>query len=193
MERFDFYFSFYGLVLGLSVAQVAGGLANAVGSRKAIRLGWLTPLLALFVLLDLASFWVQAWRIRQYVVISYASIFIGLAVALAYYISAALIFPRQSADWPDLDEHYTAHKRQVLAGVLFANSVVTALSVALRPDVVLGDLLTPDYILFYVAIIALLFTRSKRLDAALLSALIAYYIVGATSGRFDAGLPPGSL
>ena len=193
MERFDFYFSFYGLVLGLSVAQVAGGLANAVGSRKAIRLGWLTPLLAFFVLMDLASFWVQAWRIRQYVVISYASIFIGLAVALAYYISAALIFPRQSAEWPDLDEHYTAHKRQVLAGVLFADSVVTALSVMLRPEVVLSDLLTPDYSLFYVPVIALLFTRWKRVDAALLTTLILYYIVGAASGRFDAGLPPGSL
>ena len=125
--------------------------------------------------------------------ITYASIFVGLAVALAYYISAALIFPRVSADWPDLDEHYTAQKRQVLAGVLFADGVITALSIALRPEVVLGDLLTPDYLLFYLPLIALLFSRWKRVDAALLITLIVYYLLGAASGRFDAGLPPGSL
>ena len=64
------------------------------------------------MLLDIASFWIQAWRIRQHVVITYPAFFIGLAVALAYYISAALVFPRQLSEWIDLDEHYAAHKRQ---------------------------------------------------------------------------------
>lgn len=188
IERFNFYFSFYGLVLGLSVAQVAGGLANAIGSRKAVRLGWLTPLLATFLLLDISSFWVQAWRIREHVIITYPSIFLGLAVALAYYISAALVFPRESSEWSDLDEHYAAHKRQVLAGVLCANVVVTALSIALRAEINIADLLTLEYFLYFVPLIALVFTRWKRVDAALLLALIVYYIAGAASGRFDAGL-----
>lgn len=185
-------FFLYGLVLGLSVAQVAGGLTNAVGSRKAIRLGWLTPLLAGFVLLDISSFWIQAWRIRQHVVITYPAFFIGLAVALAYYISAALVFPRQLSEWTDLDEHYTAHKRQVLAGVLFANVVVTALAVAFRPEV-WASVFGLEFILFYVPVLILLFTRHKRLDAVLLGALVIYYLAGAATGWFDRGISPASM
>ena len=60
MTGFELYFSFFGLLLGLSVAQVANGIGHAVVARKTITLGVLTPLLAVFVLLDIASFWV--WR-----------------------------------------------------------------------------------------------------------------------------------
>ena len=171
---------------------MAGGLANAVGSRKAIRLGWLTPLLAGFVLLDISSFWIQAWRIRQHVVITYPAFFIGLAIALAYYISAALVFPRQLSEWTDLDEHYTAHKRQVLAGVLFANVVVTALAIAFRPEV-WASIFGLEFILFFAPVVILLFTRHKRLDAALLSGLIIYYLAGAASGWFDSGVSAANL
>lgn len=58
---FEFFFSFYGLLLGLSAAEVAKGLANALGARERIRIGWLTPMLAGFLLLDIASFWLFAW------------------------------------------------------------------------------------------------------------------------------------
>ena len=179
-------------MLGLSVAQVAGGLANAVGSRKAVRLGWLTPLLAGFVLLDISSFWIQAWRIRQHVAITYPAFFTGLAVALAYYISAALVFPRQLSEWTDLDEHYAAHKRQVLAGVLFANLVVTTLAVTFRPEV-WASVFGLEFILFYAPVVVLLFTRRKRVDTLLLSALIIYYLAGAATGWFDAGVSPANM
>ena len=56
MSAFEFFFSFYGLLLGLSVAVIATGLATAIQHRKKIRIGWLTPLLALLVALDVASF-----------------------------------------------------------------------------------------------------------------------------------------
>ncbi|WP_167309524.1 hypothetical protein [Brevundimonas naejangsanensis] len=56
LNAFEFFFSFYGLVLGLSVAVTATGLATAIQHRKKIQIGWLTPLLALFVCLDIASF-----------------------------------------------------------------------------------------------------------------------------------------
>lgn len=34
MDSFSFYLSYYGLILGLSVAQVASGLLNAIGARQ---------------------------------------------------------------------------------------------------------------------------------------------------------------
>jgi hypothetical protein len=191
MDRFEFYFSFYGLLLGLSVAEVAGGCANALGARKAIRLGWLTPLLAIFVLLDISSFWIQAWRVRHQAAITYPAIFIGLAVALAYYLAAALVFPRQLSEWSDLDDHYAAHKRHVLGGVLFANTVVMAVAIAYRPEI-FAQLGSAQDILFYGPLTALLFTRSKLVDAALLVALILFYLAGAATGWFDAGVSPVS-
>ena len=145
------------------------------------------------MLLDISSFWIQAWRIRQHVVVTYPAFFIGLAVALAYYISAALVFPRQLSEWSDLDEHYAAHKRQVLAGVLFANLVVTGLAVTLRQDLeVWANFLEPTYVLFFVPLIALLFTRRKRIDASLLAGLIIYYIAGAMTGWFEVGVSPAN-
>lgn len=191
MDRFEFYFSFYGLLLGLSVAEVAGGCANAVGARKLIRLGWLTPLLAIFVLLDISSFWIQAWRVRHQAAITYPAIFIGLAVALAYYLAAALVFPRQLSEWSDLDEHYTAHKKHVLGGVLFANLVVTGIAIAYRPEII-GQLGSAQDLLYFSPLIALFFTRRKLIDAALLAALIIFYIAGAATGWFETGVSPTS-
>ena len=47
---FDFVFSLFGLRLGLSLAEVLGGLARTLKQRKSVRLGWLTPLLGLMVI-----------------------------------------------------------------------------------------------------------------------------------------------
>ncbi len=57
MSAFEFFFSFYGLVLGLSVAVIATGVARAFKHRKTVRVGWKTPMLAAFVALDIATFW----------------------------------------------------------------------------------------------------------------------------------------
>lgn len=106
MDEFGFYFSFFGLLLGLSVAEAANGLANAIANRRKIAMGILTPLLALFVLLDISSFWLIAWVNREHAIISWTTIFCGLAVAITYYLSAALIFPRSGQKYTSLDDHY---------------------------------------------------------------------------------------
>lgn len=67
MDQFSFYFSFLGLLLGLSVVEAANGLANAIANRRKTTMGILTPLLALFVLLDILSFWLIAWVNREHI------------------------------------------------------------------------------------------------------------------------------
>lgn len=61
MSNFDFVFTLFGLLLGLSLAEVLGGFGRALQKRRKVRIGWLTPLLGLVVLLDVSSFWLVAW------------------------------------------------------------------------------------------------------------------------------------
>ena len=45
MSAFEFFFSFYGLILGLSVAELLGGFARTLNRNPRPRFGLLTPLL----------------------------------------------------------------------------------------------------------------------------------------------------
>ena len=186
MSDFEFYFSFYGLLLGLSVAEVATGFLNAVGTRRATRVGWLTLMLATFIFLDISSFWIYAWGIRESLTVGWATVFGGLFVALAYYLAAGLVFPRQIVEWPDLDEHYWAHKRFVIAGILVANTVVFGQTLMVR---------APAYdfafwfgqATYWPPLLALLVSRNAKADAiALVIAILGYLALtilpGATFG-----------
>ena len=67
MSQFEFVFSLFGLLLGLSIAEVMSGFGKAVKARSRLRIGWLTPLLGVLVMLDLTSFWTIAWSMRELV------------------------------------------------------------------------------------------------------------------------------
>lgn len=128
MSDFEFFFSFYGLLLGLSVAELTGGFARLLHERHRVRFGVLTPLLALFVALDLATFWVQAWRFFRDAPFNAALLLVGLMIAATFYVAASVTFPRVTAegveDRIDLDAHFWAHRRVVFGCVLAANALV---------------------------------------------------------------------
>ncbi len=135
MSAFEFFFSFYGLLLGLSVAELVGGFSRVLHERQRVRFGWMTPLLALFVAMDVATFWSQAWVIFRGAPFNLALLFIGLIVAATFYIAASVTFPRVTAegvdDRIDLDDHFWAHRRLIFTCILAANVIVGALFVAL--------------------------------------------------------------
>ena len=121
MDAFEFFFSFYGLILGLSVAEVITGLVRVFKQRQRIRIGWLTPMLGLFVLLDITSFWANAWGNMRSLEVSYRLLIFGLAIAGIYYAAASLVTPDDPEEWPDFDVFYDQHKRYVIGGVWIAN------------------------------------------------------------------------
>jgi hypothetical protein len=174
---FEFFFSFYGLLLGLSAVEVAKGLANAIGVRERIRIGWLTPMLAAFVLLDITSFWLFAWGGRALVTIGWISLFVGLIIAITYYLAAALVFPNDLAAWASLDEHYWRRKRLVVAGIMLPNAIVFGLAVAFISAPIDTFRFWFDQSVYWGALAALLFTRDKRADLVLLTILILQYMV----------------
>ena len=180
MSAFELYLSFYGLLLGLSVAQVASGLGHAMVRRRESHIGWLTPLLSLFVLLDIASFWIWAWNSREVISINYASIYIGLVIALAYYLACVLLVPVREADWADLDLHYWANKRFVVIGIAVANAIVIAEAVARRGSVPFTTTLSWSLqLLYWLPLLLMFFSRRKLVDSLCLASLIGTAFVAA--------------
>lgn len=126
MSAFDLVFAVFGLLLGLAVAEVLGGFARVLKMKRAakpVRVGWLTPLLGLFVMLDLTSFWGTAYSLRDQMDASYLTLVVVLAVVGVYHLAASLIFPDAPEEWPDFDDWYDRQNRMVISGMLFANMV----------------------------------------------------------------------
>lgn len=128
MSAFEFGFTLFGLVLGLALTAVLAGFAGVLKARSSlpdeqttIRFGWLTPMLALIVVVDLITFWLSAWGLREVVQINLPVLIVGAALTSIYFVTASLIFPDQPALWPDLDEWFDRHKGQIGGGIAVAN------------------------------------------------------------------------
>lgn len=190
MNDFEFFFSFYGLLLGLAVAEVAVKLADAIGSRQRVVMGWLTPLLAVFILFDLAGFWMWAWANRDGLTVSWMLVLGGLIVAVTYFLAAALVFPRRPDEWPTLDEYYWQHKRFVLGGIMAANVAVTVFTFIRYPP---GTTFWVWFfqVVYYGPLVALLFTKSRRIDLALFVVLIVGYLYAPFAPVSDWGAMTG--
>jgi MFS family permease len=177
MNDFEFLAGFFGVLLGLIIAQVAGKLAEAIDEHRERPVGLLTSLLAAFVLCDVTGFWLWIWSARTVITVSWPSVFLSTALAIIYYLAAALMFPRVAARWASYDEHYWARKRLVLGGILVVNMLTLAGQLARRlPE--LNDLWFYPYQLgYFLPLIALLFTRRRWHDVALLSWLLLTYVI----------------
>lgn len=175
MSAFEFFFSFYGLLLGLCVAKIANGVGHALVVRRESRFGWLTPMLAAFILLDLASFWYNAWDFQKVIGVSAVSIYSGMAIALSYYLAVALLFPVQAARWDDLDDHYWANKRLVVLGIAAANAATLAWF--LGAGIFQAPMVFYAFLGFYwIPLLTLLVSRRAWLDGVCLGLLIATYV-----------------
>ena len=175
MEAFDFAFSLFAIILGLSLAKVLEGFSRALRRRRVVHLGWLTPMLAMFVMLDLTSFWESGWAARRFVTPQYGMLLIGLVMSGLYYIAASIIFPGEFGDREDFDEHYMEHRRQVLGAILICDLI------QIGPIAVIRFAEVPARFWFenalqFGALLTGIVSGGKRTNIALLAALIALYL-----------------
>ncbi|HEX5239175.1 MAG TPA: hypothetical protein VFW39_12025 [Sphingomicrobium sp.] len=172
MSDFEFLFSVFGLLIGLTFIEIAVKFADAIDAHRRRPIGILTPLLALFVMIDVSGFWLFTWSLRGLLQVRWHIVFIGLAVAMVYYLSASMIFPRSEGEWKTLDEHYCARKRLVIGGVLLIEGAIMAWQLT-RAVPALDDTWFWIYELpYFIPMAALLFTRSRRVDIVLFVILI---------------------
>jgi hypothetical protein len=175
MTSFEFAFSLFGLLLGLSVAEVMSGFARVLRARHKIRLGWLTPLLGVLLMVDLVTFWSNAWDMREAIPPTFEALLYGTVIAAVYYLSASLVFPVELEEWPDLDAYFLRHKGQVMAGVMVANLLVLAARVLLYGNIFTSWQSIAIPVVYTGMGAILLWTSNKRLALVLLCILLAMY------------------
>ena len=182
MGDFEFLAGFYGLLLGLIVAEVASRLADAIDERRERPIGLLSPLLAIVVMADITSFWMWVWFDRAHVTMGWQTVYLSTLLGILYFLAAALIFPRTLGRWASLDEHYWSRKRMVIGGLILVNAIVLARMLA-RALPALDDFWFFVWILaYFVPMAILMMSRSRRVDLVCLSAVIVYYALNILPG-----------
>ncbi len=200
MSAADVIFALVGLLLGLGMAEVLGGLSRVIVARRTegatVRIGWLTPLIALFVIVDLLSFWLLAYDFRDQFRANFPMLIGVLAICGLYYLVTTLIFPADPTGWATLDDHYDRQRRVLVGGILGANFLQLAGQIAIEILVPAADtaetmsdaamvLELLAAIGIVVSLIVLLVARSRTVNRAFL--LIANLLV-LVIGTITAGL-----
>ena len=119
-DAFSFMFAFYGLLLGFAVAEIASGFSRAYDERRKRKLGIVAPLFGTLLLVDLITFWMNAWAYRDLPDVNYRFAMAVALVALLYYFAATQVFPK-AAETETLDDHIMEHRRIVVFCVLASN------------------------------------------------------------------------
>jgi len=187
VSEFEFIFVLYSLLLGLSLVELLSGLGRGLeirlaGTKHGTRLpraGVLTLLLAIFVLLDLLSFWVFAWRVRDLITVTPASLLVVMAFASGYYLAARMVFPTDAAAFQDLDQHFFRVRRLVMAMllVLLAVQWTYLLLAGGNQAAIIHPLNVSLTVVMAALMLGVMIVRSVRWNAILLLLLIARYLV----------------
>ncbi|MEG3181990.1 hypothetical protein [Sphingomonas sp. LT1P40] len=178
MTQFEFFMTFYGLLLGLAVAELLLGFGNILRHRARPKLGLLTPLLGLLVFIMLMSTFMDAWGRLQDVRITMDSLALPTAIGVLMFFVAIIVVPRQPDEWTDLDEYFFANRRWSLGLILVVDVLIyiyEAPFVGILIERQLWDRFIP-YLVVNAALIGLtvvaLFARPRRIVAAALAALM---------------------
>jgi hypothetical protein len=124
MSSFEFFMTFYGLLLGLAVAEVLLGFANLLRHRARPRLGLLTPLLGLLVFLQLMAIFIDAWSRLQSVAITMEGLALPTAIGVMMFFVSVILVPRDPAEWSDLDDYFRLNRRWTIGLLIGVNILV---------------------------------------------------------------------
>jgi hypothetical protein len=172
MTAFEFVFPLFGLLVGLSFAEMLAGLARALKNKRHVRVGWLTPLLGLVILVNLTMIWLGAWDMRDVAAPSSAGMLFILIVGGSYFLAASLVFPSSGAEVCDLDEHFMANRTVALL-VIAACNLLYLTRMALKLGAGTGPLWWIGNASFLALLVLAALVRDRRIVLAVLAFLVA--------------------
>ena len=123
MDQFSFFFAFYGLILGLAVAELLSGFAGMVRGHALKRLDAQTALAALLTFVLIVATWVDTFSMDRAITLSFSDLWPPILLATFYYLAAAVIFPRDPRQFSHLRAYFAA-RRKFIVGMLFAAELV---------------------------------------------------------------------
>jgi hypothetical protein len=183
MDKFAFFFGFYGLMLGLAVTELLAGLGALARAGQLRKLGVQTGLLAMFLLLVICATWIDAWDSLRGVSLNFAGLWAPILIAILYYLAATIVFPREPEEWPSLDDYFVKRKRDVGILMLAAEFAVNDTYLPVMTAAYVHDpakfwhWVIPYNVAIKLAFIAFIFVRGKRANIAVLIAMILLFFL----------------
>jgi hypothetical protein len=183
VDKFSFFFAFYGLILGLAVTELLGGFAGMVRAHAVRKIEPQTALLALFTFVLICATWVDAFNMSQGISLNFDDLWSPILLATFYYLAAAVVFPRDEAQYAHLHAYFAA-RRKFVVGMLLAAEVVDNITdfswdrdQYLHQPAHFWGWLVPYNIAIDGCFIALFLARGRRANIVLLSALILLFLI----------------
>ena len=110
--------AFYGLLLGLAVAEILSGFGNILRQRERPRWGTLTPLAGLAIFARIVTAFIDAWHSLRDVSITLRGLAVPVVIAMNYFFAALMLVPRDTQEWPDLDAYFMARRKLIVAPLI---------------------------------------------------------------------------
>ena len=126
MSDFEYIFTFYALLMGLAVANVASGFGDMWRERKVMPIGYCAPFLGLIILLAGMNIWLRYWHDQHPIRLSPWWLMSAACVTIPYIFISRAMFPATSEPQP-LEDHFLA-QRHVLLGALAVPPFVSTVS-----------------------------------------------------------------
>jgi len=182
MSQFEFFMTFYGLLLGLAVADLLAGFAGLIGRADRPVLGLLTPLFGGTLFLELMATFLDAWNKLQNVTMNLVGLAIPTAIGVLFFVAARIAVPRDFGSWRALDEYFYANRRWTMGTLIAINILIWCYEFPLVREMVaaerwpnLSNYLFANTLLLALHLVALL-ARPRWAVAAALGGLIAFFI-----------------
>jgi hypothetical protein len=183
VDSFTYFVAFYSLILGLALTELLGGFAHMVRAKALKKLEPQTALLALFILVDICSTWVDSWLTLKHVPVDFAGLWAPVLLAICFYLAAAVVFPHDEADHERLADYYRERKRFVV-GLLLAGEMlihVTYLPILEQRFAHQAELFwlwtVPYNFAIEASMVAIMFLRSRRAYIVLLILLLLLILI----------------
>lgn len=130
MTIFEHSFSLIALILGLALVEVLSAFVTALRNRGSTPIGWLTPMLAIFVIGDITTYWGILWEVRLLLPSIWPTLGLGVLLSSIYYGAASLVFPARAEDWANLDDYFMRMKPAVSGLMLLCFVIVVVAEIA---------------------------------------------------------------
>jgi hypothetical protein len=192
MSQFEFFMGFYGLLLGLGLAELLVGFSNLLRERTPPRPGRVIPLLGVIAVIEIMATFIDAWTSLRGIEIRMAQLAVPMLIGLTYFVLAVVMVPRHLEDWSNLDDHFDQRRTWIVGLFIAANLLVILTEIPGLIELVRGGKWAPlaSYGLRNAWLMGgyavLLFSRRRWLDIAAALAVVLFYVFNYVLYRNDA-------